>query len=82
MAEEDPNWAFPATMGIKCSECNIAVTGVDWLMRPPPDNPDTTNPDDMTNQGMDLRPCHHQLSTPPWKLGTTGPRGELELKQT
>jgi hypothetical protein len=76
-----PNWALGADVGIKCPECGTAVTGLDWLMRPPPENPDTDDQSQFTNQGMDLRPCHHQLATPPWNLGPTGLRGELELKQ-
>lgn len=79
--EHRPNWAFGTAMGIKCPQCGAAVDGLDWLMQPPPDNPDAT-PDEYTNQGMILRPCRHQLPTPPWTLTPTGGRGQLELKST
>jgi hypothetical protein len=63
-----PNWAFGLEQGIKCPECGSPVDGIDWIT------------DDLHTTGMTLRPCRHQLTTPPWKLDHDQ-RGALKLRQ-
>lgn len=61
---EDPDWAFGMDQDIHCPDCDALLEGLDWVMG--------GDAEAVRATGMDLRPCHHVLSTTEWELRFSG----------